>query len=234
MNAHPARIGISFADDSPTVSADFSRMLARLTGTVADAFAREGAQAHVIDAVTQTPSIDDSDAIVIMGGADVDPELYGAGPHPAVSGCNRRVDDAEAALVRAAVAAGRPVFGICRGLQLINVALGGTLVQHLDDASGHRDPVVANSFTDHGVALKPGSAVAEALGRIRVGIRSAHHQAADIVAPGLTVTARADDGVIEALEQASPWLLAVQWHPEAPGADPAQLTALVRAVLAQV
>lgn len=234
MNAHPARIGISFADGSPTVPADFSRMLTGLTTTVAEAFTSAGAQVHIIDAVTESTSIADFDAIVIMGGADVDPALYGAEPHATVRGYNRRVDDAEAALVRAAVAEGRPVFGICRGLQLINVALGGTLVQHLGDDGPHRDAVVPNSFSDHEVNLEPGSAVAEALGRTRVGIRSAHHQAADVIAPGLSVTARADDGVVEALEQTSPWVLAVQWHPEAPGADPAQLTALVRAVLDEV
>jgi putative glutamine amidotransferase len=161
------------------------------------------------------------DGLVLTGGGDVDPARYGQDGHPEVYGVSPERDAFELALARAAVARGLPTLAICRGIQVLNVALGGTLVQHLPDVGGaqeHRRGVL------HDVVAEAGSRVRAALGRARTTVLSWHHQAVDRVAAGLVVTARADDGTIEALEVDGPaWIVGVQWHPEdTAGTDPVQ------------
>jgi len=157
------------------------------------------------------------DGLVLIGGADVDPARYGATPHETVYGVQSDVDDFDIALARAAVRNGTPTLAICRGVQVLNVALGGTLIQHLPDVEGrheHRDGVL------HEVDLKPGSRAADAMGTTRPMCSSFHHQAIDRLAPGLIETGWAGDGTIEAVEaDGAAWIVGVQWHPEDTAAD---------------
>jgi len=155
------------------------------------------------------------DAVVINGGGDVAPERYGAARHDSTHGVEEHRDEFEIALVRAAAARGMPVLGVCRGIQLVNVALGGTLVQHVPEAVG-RDHMRIDAWDRyvHDVELAPESRIAALYGRDRLGVNSLHHQAVDRPAPGLRVSARAPDGTAEAVESDDGRVLGVQWHPE--------------------
>jgi gamma-glutamyl-gamma-aminobutyrate hydrolase PuuD len=161
------------------------------------------------------------DALVLVGGGDLDPAAYGAAPHPAVAGVQAARDRSEAALLAAALAADLPVLAICRGLQLLNVHLGGTLCQHLPDLLGHDGHQPApGRFADVDVVTVAGTATAAVLGG-RTTVRCSHHQGVDRLGAGLAVTARsveppgAGEGVVEAVELAGRrFVLGVQWHPE--------------------
>lgn len=146
--------------------------------------------------------------VLLPGGEDVDPALYGEEPHPATAPAPYAGQDAfELGILRAALSLGLPVLAICRGCQLLNVAQGGSLVQHLGDAEPHKDVL-------HEVLAEPGSLLAEVCGDVIAGCSSFHHQAIARVGAGLTVTGRAPDGTVEALEMPGRNVLAVQWHPE--------------------
>lgn len=159
------------------------------------------------------------DGLVLSGGEDIDPAHYGAEPHPATGAANAARDRYEIAMARAAQAAGLPTLAICRGVQVLNVALGGTLVQDIPsewpDAERH-DGERPRDARVHDVAVTPGSRLARALGAERVRVNSTHHQALGRVAAGLVVTASAMDGVVEGVEWDADdwWALGVQWHPE--------------------
>lgn len=164
------------------------------------------------------------DGFVVPGGGDVDPALYG-GPsdHVALYDVNPAQDSLDVSVLRHALDTGAPLLGICRGMQLLNVALGGTL--HLDLAPGDvtHDAVQGSGqeWGLHEVTLTPGSLVADVFTEPRIPVASGHHQAVDLVGTGLRVTARADDGGIEAVELVADddatagWAIGVQWHPEA-------------------
>jgi len=162
-----------------------------------------------VDGVEET--LDALDAVVFTGGSDVDPELYGEEPHAETAGIVRMRDEAELALLRAALERDMPVLGICRGIQVLNVGLGGDLDQHLE---GHRhDP--PGEFIAHDVAIEPNTRLAEMLGE-RTTVMSHHHQGLRTLAPGLVETARADDGLLEAVEAPDRrFTVGVLWHPEA-------------------
>ena len=176
------------------------------------------------------PLLETLDGLILTGGGDVDPALYGGAMHPRVYDVDAERDASELALARTADAHGLPTFGICRGAQVLNVALGGTLVEHLPDEVGEtlthapRPGSAADDYEHHEVAVTPGSKLAATLDGDSCTGASWHHQAVRRVAPGLEVVARASDGTIEAFEKRDhPWLVAVQWHPEATAAgDPAQ------------
>ncbi|WP_049561204.1 gamma-glutamyl-gamma-aminobutyrate hydrolase family protein [Nonomuraea sp. SBT364] len=157
------------------------------------------------------------DGLVIAGGGDIAPGRYGERPGGRTGYVREFRDDAEFALLSAALEAGLPFLGVCRGLQVLNVALGGTLHQHLPDVAGHDGHSPAPGTFGH-LPIRPvaGSRVAKALGDLPVTVPHYHHQAVDRLAPGLSVTATADDGTVEAVELDShPFAVAVQWHPEA-------------------
>jgi len=174
------------------------------------------------------------DGVVLSGGGDVAPELYAGAAHPAVGRVDAERDRTELAVTREVLERGLPTFCICRGLQVLNVALGGTLIEHLPDYEGDEgvrsaaSPVVHRGADEsqvlHPVRLDEGSLVARVSGTSVVTPVSWHHQAIGRLGRGLAVTGRAADGVIEAVELAAhPWLLAVQWHPELSAAsDPDQ------------
>jgi putative glutamine amidotransferase len=193
-------------------------------------------------------TLDRLDALVLSGGADIDPAAYGARPHPATGPLRPDRDTAEFALLAGALRRGLPVLAICRGLQILNVASGGTLHQHLPDLvghDGHRD--VPGSFGRHEVRVDPRSRLGDLLGppgpggELRLTVPTLHHQAVDRLGSGLVATAWAADGTIEAAEpgpaaagrgeRREPFLLAVQWHPEA-GRDPRLFKALAAAARA--
>jgi putative glutamine amidotransferase len=157
------------------------------------------------------------DALVVTGGAgDVDPALYDQEPHPETGPVQEERDAYELALVRAAIGRRMPVLGICRGMQILNVAYGGGIEQHLPDVVGHQDHRhTPGTFADHEVDLETGSLAARAAGAERTLVKSHHHQGIREVGYGLVVTGRSEDDMVEALEDPScPFVLGVLWHPE--------------------
>jgi putative glutamine amidotransferase len=177
-------------------------------------------------------AVDRLDAVVLAGGPDVEPARYGAAPHPRTGQPRPERDAAELAVLHRALDRGIPVLGVCRGAQVLNVGLGGTLVQHVPDAVGHSghnpSPGVFGTVE---VALEPGSRVGAALGATAT-VRCHHHQALDRLADGLVVTGRAADGLVEAVELAgAPFVVGVQWHPEEDATDVRLMAALVTAAV---
>jgi putative glutamine amidotransferase len=218
------------------------------SGTVSSGAAHSGtADGGISDGDNAPDAPEALDGVVLPGGGDVDPRLYGEEPGPTLYDVNAAQDRLDIAVARRALDAGTPVLGICRGHQLLNVLYGGTLVQDMTPGTvPHRQvPAAANRpWVWHEVSITPGSKVAkmyaavadpEAVGTasgdvgeaaagdtaavdvraVEVKIASGHHQAVDRVAPGLLVTAVADDGTVEALEDPDRWVASVQWHPEA-------------------
>ncbi|MGD9695879.1 MAG: gamma-glutamyl-gamma-aminobutyrate hydrolase family protein [Thermoleophilia bacterium] len=165
------------------------------------------------------PALDRVDGLLLVGGADLDAALYGAVAHPTNDPPIPLRDAGEIALVRAARGRGMPVLGICRGIQIINVAAGGDLVQHLPETAAgeeHRRAIGRFAGNEHDVVLDPGSRARDAAGEPVHRVFSHHHQALGRLGEGLRVTGRAPDGITEAVEDdGAAWLLGVQWHPEA-------------------
>ncbi len=164
--------------------------------------------------------LDRIDGLVLSGGHDMDPATYGTEPDPATNNVDPLRDAFEIALTRGAVARDMPVLGICRGIQVLNVAFGGTLIQHLPDSLGHEEHRrVPGSFdgADHDVRLVPDSLAALAAGEVVHATKSHHHQGVDRVGDGLTVTGISVlDDLVEAIELPEHrFVLGVQWHPEA-------------------
>jgi gamma-glutamyl-gamma-aminobutyrate hydrolase PuuD len=178
---------------------------------------RAGGRALVVppDSYGPVETLDRLDGLVLSGGPDVDPELYGAAPHPATDGVSPDRDLAEIDLLTGALDRDLPVLAVCRGSQVLNVALGGDLEQHVPDLvghEGHRETLGA--FSQHSVALEPGTRLHGLLGD-RAEVRSHHHQGYGRIGHGLREAARADDGTIEALEDPScRFAVGVLWHPE--------------------
>lgn len=158
------------------------------------------------------------DGLVFSGGSDLDPDLYDDEPHEATAGVVPERDRAELALLEAALARDMPVLAVCRGSQVLNVARGGDLVQHLPDVVGDdKHKHTPGTFADHDVTLEPGTRLAELLGD-RAAVKSHHHQGFGRVGRGLRVAAHAEDGTVEAVEDPSHrFALGVLWHPEAGG-----------------
>jgi gamma-glutamyl-gamma-aminobutyrate hydrolase PuuD len=194
-----------------------------------DAVERAGGRALVIppseDGVEETLAT--LDGIVFSGGADVDPSRYGADPHPETDTPQARRDAGELALLEAALERDMPVLAICRGFQLLNVARGGDLVQHLPEQTGNDvHKRVPGEFAVHPVEVKEGTRLATIVGA-RSDVTSHHHQALGRVGEGLVETAWAADGTLEGVEDPSlRFAVGVQWHPEA-GEDAALFEALV-------
>ncbi|HEY6961050.1 MAG TPA: gamma-glutamyl-gamma-aminobutyrate hydrolase family protein [Gaiellaceae bacterium] len=212
----PARWG-AWDMEAALVPADYVRAVERAGG--AALLVPPGAD---LDA-----TLDVVDALVFSGGSDLDPELYGADVHPETNGVIRARDDFELELMRAALARDVPMLAICRGSQVLNVALGGDLEQHVPDRVGtnaHKE--VNGVFAEHDVEVVEGTRLASILGD-RHDVKSHHHQGFGRLGSGLRESARAGDGTVEGLEDPSRrFTVGVLWHPEA-GEDAALFEALV-------
>ena len=171
-------------------------------------------------AVTAEPALllDRIDALLLAGGSDIDPAVYGAEPAPETAGQRIERDEFELALLRRALERDMPALGICRGMQMLNVACGGTIDQHVPDKLGgherHRE--VPGTFSSHEVEIEPGSLAARAIASDRTAVKSHHHQGVERLGEGLNVSGRsADDALIEAIEiPGRGYALGVLWHPE--------------------
>ncbi len=173
------------------------------------------------DAAEAAPDrwLDRLDALLLSGGSDIDPAFYGQPPHPETKGIRPERDRFEFALTRGALERRMPLLGICRGMELLNVALGGDLIQHLPDLIGndeHRH--TPGAFGDHEVRLAPGSLAARAVGAELTTVKSHHHQGVNALGQGLRATGWSQSGdVVEAIEiddREQPFALGVLWHPE--------------------
>ena len=160
-------------------------------------------------------TLDALDGLVVSGGNDVDPSAYGASPHPSTSATRPERDRAELALLGAALARDMPVLAVCRGSQLLNVARGGDLVQHLPEVVGHeRHRETPGVFAEHGVEVAAGTRLGALVGD-RTPVKSHHHQGFGRLGDGLREAAWAEDGTLEALEDPEHrFALGVLWHPE--------------------
>lgn len=217
-------VSVSFHDFGDYQGVGFQRPIALAGGLPLILSRVDGSLDDVLDAC---------DGIALAGGRDIDPRCYGQEPHEKLAATEPRRDAFELELVRRALERGMPILGMCRGIQVLNVALGGTLVQDLslvekwaghpsdrgwsawkevEQASLDGEPEVP-PHPRHPIAIEPGSRLHEALGVEEIEVDSFHHQAIDRVAPGLRVTARAPDGVVEAVElDGSSSVVAVQWE----------------------
>lgn len=180
---------------------------------------RAGARVRVLDATRDRlpDALDGCDGVLLTGGVDVDPRVYGETPHPTVDTDITR-DDYELALTKLAIARDLPLLAVCRGVQVLNVAAGGTLIQDLPSQCPSEIP---HSITEpknaiaHDVTIAPGTCLSMLLGKPAMSVNSRHHQAVKDAAPGFIVSAVSPDGVVEAIERpASTFCVGVQWHPE--------------------
>jgi putative glutamine amidotransferase len=196
------------------------------------ALKRAGAQEavlmpEVIDVAAAGDLLDHFDGLLMLGGGDLDPATYHAGPETHIYGVSEVRDAFELALVRAAIDRGMPTLAICRGAQVLNVLLGGTLDQHItgrEGLIGHGTPGVEGGATMHGLEIDPDSRLGAAMGTTAAECSSHHHQAVDELGTGLRVTVRAPDGIVEGIElESDAWIVGAQWHPEdTAGRDPVQ------------
>lgn len=199
-----------------------------------DAVRRAGGLPAVVHPVDV--DLDRTDALLLIGGGDVDPIRYGAPVSNAVYGVEPERDEEETELLRGAIERGVPVLAICRGIQVLNVAFGGTLIVDLPSAGefgAHGVP--GGDATLHEIELKPDSRVASAMHATRVTASCHHHQGVDRVGDGLVATGWARDGLVEVVElEGASWVVGVQWHPEDTAAVDAAQQGLFDALLAQV
>lgn len=237
----PVRILASYVMDAENVSVDYANELHRLASNAGRTLVLSGNDVQVVyvDANSPDANVDrelkNIDGVLLLGGADVDPARYTSDPEQIarVEATNPAADEFEIALTKAALDRNLPVLGICRGAQVINVAFGGSLITDLGDGTIHRAPN-DESWTNHLVEIADGSRLSEIYPQASVDIRSAHHQAIDVVAQGLKVTAVAPDGIVEAIEAADDrWLVAVQWHPEDGGGNAEHMNLLAQALVAE-
>lgn len=205
---------------SATRRTDLGRERVALNASYVRALLRAGLTPLVVPPLLEPPRagevLDAVAGLVLTGGEDVHPASYGQTPHARLEETDQARDDLEIALYRAARERRLPVLAICRGIQLVNVAEGGTLCQDLP--SERPSPVVhVDPQGRHALRVAPDSLLRRVLGVLPASVNSRHHQAIDALAPPLRAVAWAEDGVIEAVEPVAPaaaWLLAVQWHPE--------------------
>jgi gamma-glutamyl-gamma-aminobutyrate hydrolase PuuD len=209
-----------WTEESALVPADYVRAVEQAGGRPLLVPPSENGIEETLDAV---------DGVIFSGGSDLDPTTYGQEPHPETKGVVADRDRAELALLEAALARDMPVLAVCRGSQVLNVARGGDLVQHLPEVVGHDEHKhTPGQYADHDVELEPETRLAALLGD-RAPVKSHHHQGFGRLGAGLREAARAEDGTVEALEDPSHrFALGVLWHPEA-GEDMRLFEALVQA-----
>ncbi len=218
----------------PDMTDPVAELVRRFTSTAIQALDDLGCAWVVVDTSAPLPTVADTlrtEGILVLGGGDIDSEIYGVpGPVPHEYGVDRAADNFSMDVIRGAVDASIPILGVCRGAQLLNLAYGGTLVPDLADWTLHRGSYSAGLFIDEHVVVVEGTRLHEILGTTELTVRSGHHQAVDKVAPGLRLTAVADDGVTEGVEHPSAWAVGVQWHPEDSDGSGTDLDALFGAL----
>jgi putative glutamine amidotransferase len=216
MNMHkigiPSRLSSSPADKRVVIAN-------QLIDLIVDRLRSLGAE-PVILTPSDLPNPPDFDALLLPGGGDISPHRYGQEPDPRVYNVDPEQDRLDFGMAQHALNRNLPVLGICRGMQLLNVLYGGTLIQHLPTSTvehsfqvQEESTTLAERFTPHEVNITPGSRLAEILGS-SVRSASAHHQAVDELGEGLRIVARAADGTVEAVEDPNRSVIGVQWHPE--------------------
>jgi putative glutamine amidotransferase len=202
----------------PDVDADEAALIKRFTRVALTTLVELGASYELWDTTTalDNPSgAGDFDGLLLLGGGDIDGACYGAtAPNPKAYGVDARADRDAFAAIAAAEAADRPIFGICRGSQLLNVARGGTMVPDIVDFALHHGAPGEPVFVDEPIDIVAGTRLAAILDTDRVLGRNGHHQAVHRLGRGLVVAARALDGLTEGVEDPDRWYLGVQWHPE--------------------
>lgn len=202
----------------PDISAADAALVKRFTRVTLATLLELGASYELWDttvALDDPSAAADFDGLLLLGGGDIDGSCYGAGArHPASYGIDARADRDAFAAIAAAESSGRPIFGICRGSQLLNVARGGTIIPDIVDYALHHGAPGEPEFVDEPIDIVPGTRLSSILESPRVTGRSGHHQAVDRIGTGLVVAARALDGITEAVEDPDRFYLGVQWHPE--------------------
>jgi putative glutamine amidotransferase len=232
-------VGVVVPLNYPGLTDETRELVVRFTRTALTTLTDLGARLLIIDPTSDTPASFDEkvDGLVLLGGGDVDPGLYGHHSEvPNLYGVDRRCDLRTLESITQAFDRQTPVLGICRGAQMINLACGGTLIPDLGPDTPHHGHGNDPLFLDDTVFLEPKTRLFDILGRTTLTVRNGHHQAVGDVAPQLRVAARGVDGVIEAIEHRDPetWVLGVQWHPEDTDGPAADREALFRAFLVQV
>tara|TARA_B100001146_G_scaffold215022_1_gene216910 strand:+ start:120 stop:941 length:822 start_codon:yes stop_codon:yes gene_type:complete len=224
--ADAPRIAVVVSLWFPGMNIDSRDLMAMLTSIAFDAVQQAGGYPVLVDSSVPTPEltekiVDECDGILFLGGGDVDASLYGVdGPVANSYGADRDSDEFCIGLIRRSLAVDKTVLSICRGSQLLNVACGGSLVPDIVPSSLHKGARGKPLFVDEVITLREGTKIREILGRARVAVRSAHHQAVDAIGAGLVASAVAEDGIVEGTEHTGRrWVVGIQWHPEERGAD---------------
>jgi putative glutamine amidotransferase len=171
----------------------------------------EAAGAEAVELPPGTPALPEVDGLLLPGGWDVDPSFYGEQPDEKVGPIDHELDETELRLFQQAREKEIPILGICRGQQVINVAMGGSLIQHLDD---HDVRAQGRRHLAHTIEVDPTSELGQAAGEHKIRVNSLHHQAIRELAPGLQETAKGEDGTVEGVESDDGLIVAVQCHPE--------------------
>ncbi|MBO9520613.1 MAG: gamma-glutamyl-gamma-aminobutyrate hydrolase family protein [Nocardioidaceae bacterium] len=214
-----AHVAVLVSLNFPDLTEPVAALVRRFTRVALETLTGLGASYELLD--TSDPLPDPAraarcDGLLLLGGGDVDGACYGApaGDVPHSYGVDPRADADALAAIAAAEEAGRPVLGICRGSQLLNVHRGGTLLADIPDFSLHRGGDGEPMFLDEKIGIVPGTRLHALLGTGTVVGRSGHHQAVDRIGEGLRLAAVAQDGIVEGIEDPDRWLVGVQWHPE--------------------
>jgi putative glutamine amidotransferase len=223
----------------PDLTEPVAELVRRFTRNALEAVTAAGASYALVDSsvpdALEVARADGAaaDALLVLGGGDIAAACYGGpdGPVPNSYGVDEAADRGSIELIEAYAGADRPVLGICRGSQLVNVAYGGTILPDIDDHRLHRGGPGEPMFLDEKVEVLAGTRLAGIVGAGPLVVRSGHHQAVDRVGEGLVVAARALDGIVEAVEDPVRWVLGVQFHPEDDDGGDRDLTLLVDAML---
>lgn len=214
-----AHVAVLVSLNFPGLDEEIAALVRRFTRVALETLVRLGASYELLD--TSTPLPDPAvtarfDGLLLLGGGDLDGGSYGSSmtdvPHS--YGVDARADRDAFQGIAAAEAADRPILGICRGSQLLNVHRGGTIIPDIEDFALHRGGEGRPMFLDEKIRLMPGTRLNGIMGTDSLTARSGHHQAVDTLGSGLVVAAVAQDGIIEGFEDPDRWLIGVQWHPE--------------------
>lgn len=213
-----ARICVLLSLNFPGIGVEEAGLVTRFTRVALTSLVDLGASYELWDSSTPVDDptrADGFDGLLLLGGGDIDASCFGEpAENPTAYGVDARADQDALAAIRSAEAGGRPVLGICRGSQLLNVARGGTILPDIVDFAPHHGAPGEPMFVDESIDILPGTRLCRILDAGRVIGRSGHHQAVSRVGKGLVVAARALDGVVEGVEDPTRWYLGVQWHPE--------------------